>query len=387
MKTYFHSGVFRAISFLLAVAVLGLSVTGCEQRDKYASKYAPEIEALFSGKTPLTYGNNQTAERISIDLTRKFWGKNVVIKSVLFLPAGTAKVPVMTILHSSGGLRMHDFNYVRELLGMGVGAYLIDSFTGRGITSSFDNQGKVTPFSLVVDAMSGLAGIQSLPRVDGNRVGVIGFSKGGITAGATAMNYWLAQMPGNKLKYQLHIMVYPSCSVQPYDMSTTGAPVYMLLGEKDTYTGVEKCQLMAAKMKQAGANILVKVYAGAQHRWDAPGGVDYMPEAENYLKCLFEQQKDGSWTEKSSGISGMKNLLGPLYNKAVSTCSTKGAGGAYNEAMAKEAMQDIKAIVQKDLLRASPIPAPAPVQAPVLTPAPAPAAKAPAAAPKPASKK
>ena len=135
---------------------------------------------------------------------------------------------------------------------------------------------------------------------------------------------------------------------------TTGAPIYMLIGGADTYVGVTPCTEYADKLKAEGANIEVKIYPGAQHGYDAD--VTYKgpgPKAENYSHCIFEQQPDGSWKERTSGQTttdqqGRRIEAG--FKSAIAACRTYGASGGPNAAARAASMTDLKAAVRRHLL-------------------------------------
>ncbi|MBI3418765.1 MAG: dienelactone hydrolase family protein [Proteobacteria bacterium] len=310
---------------------------------------ADQIQRLLMGETPLQYGNGKTAEYVPVSFMRLYKDRTITVHGGLFLPPGDQPVPVMILAHGSGGLHDREFIYAREFLDMGVGALVLDFFTPRGISSTFTDQKLVPLGPLVEDVLKSFVSISTLPRVDASHVGLIGFSKGGAVAVNAARAHWY-DMPAFKgIRFALDIILYPGCGIQPYPSTTTGTPMYMLLGEKDTYTGVEKCTLWADKFKAAGASISVKIYPGAAHAWDTADSLGDLPTGENLLRCLFEQQPDGTWKESSSGAL-MKNLSGEKYHRALDACRTYGVSERYDAALAAETMEDVKTMVRQNLL-------------------------------------
>ena len=103
----------------------------------------------------------------------------------------------------------------------------------------------------------------------------------------------------------------------------------MLLGGADTYVGVTPCEEYAAALKAEGARVEVTVYPGAQHGFD--GGQAYnVPQGENYSRCVFVQQPDGSWKERVSGITTMDakgQRIEEANKKALAACRTLGVSG------------------------------------------------------------
>jgi dienelactone hydrolase len=155
-----------------------------------------------------------------------------------------------------------------------------------------------------------------------------------------------------RLRYALHVPFYPSCSVQYYKPRSTGAPIFMLLGGADSYVGHEPCETYAAAMRAEGARIEVKVFPGASHGFD--GGASYFnPQGENYSQCVTQQQADGSWKERKSGITTIGTDGKPIpaaVSKALAACRTLGVSGGGNDAAAKQSMVDLKSYVRRYLL-------------------------------------
>ena len=148
-----------------------------------------------------------------------------------------------------------------------------------------------------------LTALGNNPRIDRNRIGIMGFSKGGTSALVASHERQLAQagVPAG-LRYALHVPFYPSCAVQFYQPRTSGKPIYMLLGGGDTYVGFQPCQDYAETIRATGGRVEVTVYPGAMHGFD--GGRAYNnTRGENYADCVFQQKADGSFVEKKSGVT------------------------------------------------------------------------------------
>jgi dienelactone hydrolase len=115
----------------------------------------------------------------------------------------------------------------------------------------------------VWDAFGALAYLRSLPFVDPDRIGVMGWSHGGSTAlRASAKRL---QPPGGG--FQMAVAFYPWCSG---DLSSDTIPVLLLLGKSDDWTPAVPCVENATRVQQAGAAVLWIVYPGAYHGFDVP---------------------------------------------------------------------------------------------------------------------
>lgn len=284
-------------------------------------------------------------------------GQPVEISATITWPAGSGAVPAMVIHHGSSGINeRRDGRYVRELVAMGVAAVQIDSFGPRRVRSTVINQMAVDDAEFNLDAINALKALAAHPRIDRKRIGIMGFSKGGVSALMVSHERLLSDkgLPDG-LRYALHIPIYPTCYVHFHQPRTTGAPIYLLLGGADTYAGVEPCTTYGEALRKAGARIEVKIYPDAPHGFD--GGVAYnTPSGENYARCVAVQQADGTYVERMTGAvvgaSGPDGwlVLGPQAMKVIASCRTLGVSGGPNEQARAQAMEDFQRYVRRHLL-------------------------------------
>ncbi len=288
----------------------------------------------------------------------KTWdrGKEIQGGGFLLLPPnliiGKDKVPVVIIMHGSRGVTPeHEYVYARELVAMGVAAFVVDSYTPRGIATTHENQRLISIRDFTLDAYRALYELRKEPRVDISRAGIVGFSKGAIISLLTAMNVKRNELRIDKnLKFKAHYLFYPGCVLHYRDNSTTGAPITFFLGEKDTYTGVKPCVNLSNELFANGAKTQSIIYKDAVHAWDFPGEEAH-PEAEVFMNCDFYQQPDNTWIEKKSGVTGIRGLEGPTYEKALKGCLTFGEVSKENAKANAQSMADFKRLVKEQLFK------------------------------------
>ncbi len=319
-------------------------------RDHCQLRTAALVALLF---LPLCSHGEAQQTRETVSFAREYRGKPIQVTGQLLLPGGTGKVPAMVIQHGSGGVKeAHEFRYAREMVAMDVAALVLDAFKPRGITSTVNDQSAVTDQEMTDDAFAALKALAAHPRIDSARIGIFGFSKGGSVALLTAHERRARGALPSGLRFALHVPFYPPCGIQYFQPKTTGAPIYMLIGGADTYVGVTPCTEYADKLKAEGARIEVKIYPGAQHGYD--GDLAFKnAKGENYSRCIFEQQPDGSWKERTSGQAttdqqGRRIEAG--FKSAVAACRTYGISGGPNAAARAASMSDLKATVRRHLL-------------------------------------
>ena len=295
----------------------------------------------------------QALARETISFPREHRGKQIQVSGQLMLPPGTGKVAAMIIHHGSGGVtEAREFNYAKEFVAMGVAAFVIDSFKPRGIVNTTTDQGQISLAEVTDDAVHALKILAAHPRLEPSKIGIVGFSKGGAVAIRSAMERYTARILPAGLRFALHVPMYPGCETQQYLPKNSGAPMLMLLGGADSYVGVKPCTDFADKLKAAGVPIEVKIYPGAGHGFDTEGSYN-LAKGENWSKCIFEEQPDLSWKERTSGEvtadkQGKVNEAG--RTKALAACRTQGVSGGLNPAAKAQSLTDLKAAMSKHLL-------------------------------------
>jgi len=71
-------------------------------------------------------------------------GKLATLAGELRIPKpGTDKLPVVILLHGSAGIGSNHDQWAQELNAIGVATFLLDSFSGRGITGTVNEQSQL----------------------------------------------------------------------------------------------------------------------------------------------------------------------------------------------------------------------------------------------------
>ena len=76
----------------------------------------------------------------------------------------------------------------------GFATFVIDSFTGRGIANTITDQAQLSSYVMMNDAFAAFAVLAKHPRVDPDKIAVMGFSKGAIPALYASMDRFQASL-------------------------------------------------------------------------------------------------------------------------------------------------------------------------------------------------
>ena len=193
----------------------------------------------------------------------------LTISGQLRLPANSGEdMPAVVILHGSAGVDSRGTLYARALNDKGIATLEIDMWGARGIAGGGDRP--PLPTFTLPDAFRALEYLSNAPGIDAKRIGVIGFSWGGVMSLLSA-NESYTDMLGNGLKFAAHVAHYPVCWAYNIGVpgiefnNLTGAPVLIQVGNLDDYDeGGAPCENLAAPFPE----VSVKVYPNAHHAWD-----------------------------------------------------------------------------------------------------------------------
>ena len=199
------------------------------------------------------------------------------VSADLAIPGGAPdKKAAVVVVHSAGGYEDGTRKpYVDALNQAGIATLELNLYPqgGRPKTSRMN----------LPHVFGGLIYLANHPGIDSARIGIMGFSAGGLLSMLSASSEMVQEFTGGKYRFAAHLPVYPVCwahlgSIQGknpvYKISVyqtlTGAPVHMLAGDKDDYDDPDTCvQFLAALSPDARQHVALTVYPNAPHGWDS----------------------------------------------------------------------------------------------------------------------
>jgi dienelactone hydrolase len=197
-----------------------------------------------------------------------------------------APVPAMVVLPGSGGIQPgREHGYAQWFNQQGIAAFVVEYYEPRGFGPSSNymiRTAAVTEFDLIADAYAAMRLLGSSPLIDPARIGVIGFSYGGMAA-RLAMDRRIQQALAPDLPaFALHIDVYGPCFQNLQSIALTGAPLLTLRGTEDASNELAACARREQALRELGAEVTARVYAGVGHAWEVETP-RFMSEESPYL--------------------------------------------------------------------------------------------------------
>lgn len=231
-------------------------------------------------------------------------GKPHFLAAELKIPQGSqAKFPAVVLMHGSGGIGSNIEIWTQALNRSGIATLVVDAFSGRGITSTIQDQTQLNSFSLLVDAYRALDWLTTHPRIDPKKISIMGFSKGAVASMFSAATRFNA-MYGRGHQFAAHIGLYVPCNSRVMgDTDVTGAPMRFYNGSGDDYVSVGPCRAFVAELKAKGADAILTEFENTEHGYDVPllPAKMALPKAQSTRNCMFIEKPKGHFVNASSG--------------------------------------------------------------------------------------
>ena len=288
---------------------------------------AQPAASLADGKTGKIQFESITPVGYSA-LIRRTPSPKATISGVLSLPKGTAKVPAMVLSHGSGGVSdAREERWADRLNDIGIAAFIVDSFNPRGITETANNQSQLSPAANVADALVALQLIATHPRIDPQRIGIMGFSRGGQAAIYTALEPIRRGVIDGDLRFAVHVPFYPPCNTYYVSDKVSGAPIRFMLAGSDDYTPPAYCARYVDWFKSKGVAADSITYSDAYHGFDGAGRVAFVNSLQTGRNCDARYDFDRSELVRldTNEVLRTGDQMGAYFRGCMSRGATVGA--------------------------------------------------------------
>jgi dienelactone hydrolase len=206
------------------------------------------------------------------------------------------RYPAVVIVHTIAGYQeANEGWHAAQFRKAGFATLTYDSPAARTMreASGFNARGGPPWGSAVAEAYAALRLLARDPRIDASRIAIVGFSFGGEVAHLAAFERVRGALVPDATRFAAHIAYYPAGvhGAVAGPGAYTGAPVLLLLGDKDDNLPIAKAEDYLAYAKAGGAAppIEVSIYPGAYHAWTVPnpGAPRFYRQYASTRKCPY----------------------------------------------------------------------------------------------------
>ena len=206
-------------------------------------------------------------------------GKSIIIGGRFRAPLNvTGKMPAVIILHDTAGVKSNGIYYATALNRAGLATFEIDEWGGCGLPGGASSRPQ-----RLGDNLPDVGGAYRLliarPDIDAARIGLLGFSLGGIQTMLMMTRRNSDAMLGAGNHFKAAVAIYPICwlynRVPDADFAElVDAKIRILVGSEDDFDdGPGACEDLLHKLAPSDARrVSLKVLPGATHIFDSLEG-------------------------------------------------------------------------------------------------------------------
>jgi dienelactone hydrolase len=268
------------LQFLIAFAIAVVSAATAKAADPFdANKFPfdqPDLKFPFdANKFPFDQPDLKFADKprpVGPDLT------------MMFKPIGDGPFPALVIMPTCAGhtISMHAFDWAQRARFQGYAVLVVDPLTPRRVSLNCESPSPVPATRVLKDAFDAANHLRRQSFVDPTRVGLMGFSQGGMVALAASGSTY-SRRDGTEQPFRGIFSAYPICILKnlpiPGSPDTAdfqfvpekiNVPILVAMGDQDNEdmgTTAADCKPMLDKRKAEGDPISYIVYH-ATHIWD-----------------------------------------------------------------------------------------------------------------------
>ena len=266
---------------------------------------AEPVASLTAGQSgDIAFITGETLQRPDRAVRRFAAGPPVTLTGDLRLPSTTDRVPAVILLHGCGGVDPSVRNWQSVLNRAGIATFAVDSFGGRGLAGGVCADGvALVGVQRLPEAFAALRLLATHPRIDPERISLMGFSHGGIvvmSAATEEAHARFAATPGPR--FAGFFAFYPYCNQRFSGSARIVGPLRVHAAELDAATPPAPCREIVEEARGLGRDASIVVHQGAYHAFDgnAPSPT-VQPAADHAGRCFAQ----------TDGLLGRNLFYGP----------------------------------------------------------------------------
>ena len=268
-------------------------------------------------------------------------GKDNFISGYMRIPGpilSMDKRPAVIFMPGLGGMysAVHD-RWAEDILSTGTAVFVVDSFVGRKLYT-LPEHAQFPHLVRMLDAYAALEYLRGNPRIDPNRIAILGLSGGAVASLYSSAERFRKLYGNGDMTFAAHIAIYPPCqTVFRDETKTTGKPIRIFHGLADDWNSIEPCRGYVERLKGAGQDATITELTDAHHSFDWPifQQANKFPQVATLRKCSLEERDLGVIINAKTGRPFTPG----------DECVEKGTTVAYHAAAHQQTVDSVKALL------------------------------------------
>ncbi len=225
---------------------------------------------LLSLFASTSFASDTRASYISIPVSSG--GNSWSLGAKLNYPMTSHNGAAVLIVHGSGGIDSRGELHTRTLNDAGFVTLEIDLWAARGWMGLSMGRPNTVPETLP-DVFAALSFLVDLDGVDPDRIGLLGFSWGGVVAMLSRSTAYLESLSGGN-QFAANVAFYPVCwvynKVPEYELDDViDSPLRILSGELDAYDTPTSCSDWKKSLDEKDQkNVEITIYPRSHHAFN-----------------------------------------------------------------------------------------------------------------------
>jgi len=199
-------------------------------------------------------------------------GAPTQVEAHLWMPANArGPVPVVVLFNCGNTMVYPKEGYWSERFHRrGYAVLIVNSLKARAPGTKLTGQVFRYRYATMADVFAALKFLAADARVDAKRIAIMGWSNGGMSIFAAAIEELRTRYVGPDLRYAAIVTISPYCAIATLGRRFSSTPILSLHGERDDFMLLKPCQFYRQEAVSRGANFEMIVYPGAVHNWEVP---------------------------------------------------------------------------------------------------------------------
>lgn len=203
----------------------------------------------------------------------------VDLDATLYLPQGTAPCPAVIIIPGSGGVNVWMLHHAQALVQAGMAVLVLDPFTARGVVNTIAAQQQFSFAASSFDVFAAVHFLRQHPAIDGQRIGAMGYSRGGTAVLQAAMAQLHRHALGGQAAPNAVLAAWPWCGYQFSQPDTASTRVRMLAADHDNWASTLQSQAYFQAIRARNPTATFRLFKDALHGFGYGAPKTDLPDA------------------------------------------------------------------------------------------------------------